>query len=220
MTEETEETRFRYMLEFPNKIKIYCADEQLFSNLLERYCAVISAVPTQCNSAPAKQKENQRIVNSLSTSRCPDCGSNRITFDNEHNDVLCVNCGFVFPPQKQMETSQDMDREENVGYDVLQNEKGYLIVCKSNKATHTQSVSKCLVDEVCLFLKSQKKSLSVTEIEVALKISNVSIYNALKVLRFQEKADVEVSHYGYGGGKRFLYKAAQTGDSQQKLLPT
>jgi len=219
MSEETEETRFRYMLEFPNKIKVYCTDEQLFSNLLERYCAVVSAVPTHCISAPAKQKENPRIVNSPTTSRCPDCGSNRITIDDEHGDVICVNCGFVFPPQKQMENRQDIDQEENAGYEVLQNEKGYLIVCKSNKASYTTSVSKFIVDEVCLFLKSQNRRLSVAEIGVALKISHVSVYNALKVLRFQEEADVEVSHHGYGGA-RFLYKAAQTGDGQQKLLPT
>lgn len=220
MSEETEETRFRYMLEFPNKIKVYCADEQLFSNLLERYCAVVSAVPTQCISAPAKQKENSRIVISPNASRCPECGSNRITIDNENSDVICVNCGFVFPPQKQMENIRDTDLEENAGYEVLQNEKGYTIVCKSDKASYTICVSKSIVDEVCLFLKNQNGRLSAAEIGIALKISTVSVYNALKVLRSQGKADVGVSHHGYGGGSRFLYKAAQSGNGQQKLQST
>jgi len=95
-----------------------------------------------------------------------------------------VNCGFVLPPQKQMENRQDMDQEENAGYEILQNEKGYMIVCKSNKASHTTIVSKSIVDEVCLFLKSQNRRLSVAEIVVALRISHISVYNALKVLRF------------------------------------
>lgn len=206
------------MLEFPNKVRVYCADEQLFSNLLERYCVTINATPSTSTATQTKKEERQRVAEMPANLRCPDCGSSRITIDNEHRDMICVNCGFVLPPQKQMENKQDMDQEENAGYEVLQNEKGYMIACKSNKASYTTCVSKSMVDEVCLFLKSQNVRLSTTEIGAALKISHVSVYNALKVLRFQKKVDVEVSH-GYGGS-RFLYRVAQTGDGQQKLLPT
>jgi ribosomal protein S27E len=111
MSEEAEETQFRYMLEFPNKIKVYCADERLFSNLLERYCAVISstrAVPTRNLSEPAKQKEPSSTVSLPITSRCPECGSNRVTVDDERRDVICVDCGYLFYPQKQANNSQDV----------------------------------------------------------------------------------------------------------------
>jgi uncharacterized Zn finger protein (UPF0148 family) len=215
MSEETEETRFRYMLEFPNKIKVYCADEQLFSNLLEKYCVIISTVPVQSISAPVKPREHPRYASSPTTSSCPDCGSNRVRVDDERGDVICVDCGYLFSPQERANNPQDRSNED-ARYKVLENDKSYLIVCKSEKASYTTSVSKSIVEAVYQFLKSQNRKLSAVEIGIASRISNVSAHNALRVLKSQGRAEIEVSS-GFGGS-RFLYKVVESGHYEQKSL--
>lgn len=113
MNEETERTKFRYMLEFPNRIKVYCVDEQLFSNLLERYCAAISAVSSDDSLAPTKQEENPRIVSAPTASLCPECGSNRVRVVDERGGSICLDCACVLPTQKQANSPQDADAKED-----------------------------------------------------------------------------------------------------------
>jgi len=206
MSEETEKSRFRYMLEFPNKIRVYSTDEKLLSSILEKYGMPVG-VSTMINTTPQVGLKDGKSVTQLPTlSRCPECASNRIVFDNERGETICLNCGFTLHGAKQVEKTQKPSLDSKTRFKIFESQNGYKIVCKSDKASYTTCVSKATVEETYRFLKADGRKFRVKKIEMALKISNVSVHNALRVLRFQGKAGFEVSD-GPGRSGQFLYWA-------------
>jgi len=194
MSEESEKPKFRYMLEFPNKVKIYATDEQILSNILEKsgmFQAVTGSTSVVSKSKPV---EKESFVQSRLILQCTDCGSTKLSYDDTHKKTVCTACGLVLDDSSKTESFDKPNIESHPGYKIRENERGFEIVRRSKNASYKTKVSRSTVDEVYRFLKKTEGQLPVSEIEKALDISNVTIYNALKVLQAHGRVHLELSN--------------------------
>jgi predicted RNA-binding Zn-ribbon protein involved in translation (DUF1610 family) len=138
--------------------------------------------------------------------QCTDCGSTKLTYDEEHKKTVCTVCGFVLDDSAKTESFDKPNIGSHPRYKIRENEKGFEIVRRSKNASYKTNVSRSTVDEVYHFLKKAGGQLPVSEIEKALDISNVIIYNALKVLQAHGRVHLELSN-GLGRKNLSVYRA-------------
>jgi Fe2+ or Zn2+ uptake regulation protein len=205
MTEETERPRFRYMIEFPTKIRIYAVDEQFLSSIVEKYGMLVNTASSSNTRSPWLEKRHMTTLSNIS--RCPKCASPNIVLDNERAKVICTSCGLEIDAQNQMENSEKPGLDSILtGYKIRENKKGFAIIRQSKKASYTTNISRSTVEEIYRFLKNNGEQLPACEIYRALDISDASTYNALRVLEAHGRVHVE-SNTGPGRKHRLLFKA-------------
>ena len=195
MLQENEKNtpQFKCILEFPNKIRIYCADEQLSFKILERYGVGINAFSSDSRIERVENEGNKKSLQPQTIHRCPECGSSKIAVDSLRGEFICMSCGWAQSQHKPIENMETPRSSDLAGYRILENENAYLIVRKSKKSKYTNAISKPIVEEVYRLLRTRNKRLSASEIGTTLNISNVSVYNALRILEFEKRTISETS---------------------------
>lgn len=197
---EDETDQFKFMLEFPNKVRVFVADEQALSKILEK-----SGISSEIKSSPAsnseqKAVEERSLLQSQPILQLQDFEDSEHGLDGQSRRVICRD----WDARKSRELRKP--GESFPGYKIRENEKGFEIVRRLKGTSYKTNISRSTVDEVYHFLKKAGEQLPVSEIEKALDISNVSIYNALKVLQADGRVHLELSN-GLGRKNLSVYRA-------------
>jgi hypothetical protein len=205
MTAETGDPGFKYMIEFPNKVRIYAIDEQSLYNIVEKYCIVINA-GSSSNNTKSVSLEKRTFDQLPAISQCPECASPNIVLDNEHANLVCLSCGFKMDAKNHMGNSEKPHLCPP-GYKISEDPKSFKIMRKSRTGGgYTTKISKATVEEIYYFMKNKGGQFSACEIDKALNINTQSIYNAMKVLQGHGRVRVELNK-GPGRKRLWLFSA-------------
>lgn len=198
-----EKPKYKYILEFPNKFRVYTNDEQFLLNTLEKYGKLGLTSAQQDNARAKKMKNEEALIQSFRGRQCPECRSTRLVRDNESAEIVCTDCGLVIDAGKRIRTL-DATHPGKPRYEIHEDQKKYRIISsRSKNQANCATVNKDTVEKVYGYLKKKGTKRSASDIETALHISPTTIHNALKVLRTQGRADFEI----FGTKRKFLYKA-------------
>ena len=104
MTEDIERRGFKYMIEFPNKFRIYAIDEQSLSSIVDKYGILIKGESS--NKTMPESLEKSPIDRLPTLSQCPECASPNIVFDNKCRKLICMSCGLEIDAQNHTKTSE------------------------------------------------------------------------------------------------------------------
>lgn len=198
------EPKYKYMLEFPNKFRVYTNDEQFLLNTLEKYNMHEPPKVHHENVRARKMKTIETFMQPLKGQQCPECASTKLMRDNETAEITCMDCGYVVGAREFAGVLDYFAQPNKPQYEIREDRKSYKILSGQHKnQTIWSAVNRDTVERVYRYLKKDGKKRSASEIEKALHISVTTIHNALKVLRVQSRADFEI----FGPRRKFLYKA-------------
>ena len=207
----TEKPKYKYMLEFPSKLRVYTNDEQFLLNTLEKYGT--SGLPNIQQDTifthvfharrPREMKKKEALIQPLRSQKCPECGSARVLRNNEGAEIVCTDCGFTIDTGKFIGIL-DATHPGKPKYEIREDEKSYKIISsRSKNRAKCATVNRDTVEKVYRYLKKDGRKRSALDIEKALHVSMTTVHNALKVLRVQRKADLRI----IGTKRQFFYKA-------------
>ena len=193
--------RFKFMLEFPNKVRVYVSDEQILSKILER-SGISSEVKTPLAITSQSVSVGKDELFQARELQRQDHGG----FDPVSNyDIKRSEC-IASDSQKSIDDFQKTNANHLPGYKIDEDKDSYTIVRKSRRGyTYSHRINRWTVEKVYLFLKNIGKRLPVSDIERELNVSNMLIYNALRVLQSCGKVDCQPTTEA--GKHRFMYKA-------------
>jgi len=198
------EPKYKYILEFPNKFRVYTNDERFLLNTLEKYSIRGPPKVHHENVRAKKMKRIETFMQPLKGQQCPECASTELMRDNEIAEITCMDCGYVVGAGEFAGVLDYFAQPDKPQYEIREDRKTYKILSGQHKNQATCSaVNRDTVERVYRYLKNDGKKRSASEIEKALHISVTTIHNALKVLRVQSRADFEI----FGPKRKFLYKA-------------
>ena len=194
--------RFKFMLEFPNKVRIYVTDEQILSKILEK-SGISSEVKTPTIGSSQQQSvEKGELIQSRLEFQSQDYGKINSVPNHEIRKSECNDPDS----QKKIDDLQELNTERLSGYKINEDQTSFTIIRKSRRGyAYTNRINRCIVEEVYRFLKNNGGQLPVSDIKRALNIADMSVYFALKVLQSRGKAQCQQTTEP--GKHGFLYKA-------------
>lgn len=192
---------FKFMLEFPNKVRVYITDEQTLSRILEK-----SGISSEVKTSPivgsqSQSREKGELIQSQLELQSHD-NANTLSVSNcEIRESECENSD-----SQKIDHSKELDAPGLSGYSISEDETGFTIKRRSKRGfVYTNRIYGSIVEDVYGFLKNNGGQFSVYEIEKRLNIAHAYIYHALQVLQSQRKVLCEQTTEP--GKNCFLYKA-------------
>lgn len=195
--------RFKFMLEFPNKVRIYVADEQMLSKILEK-SGISSEVKTPpIGSSQQQSAEKGELIQSRLEFQRQDYEKINPVPNHEIRKSECDG----LDSQKKIDDLQELNIDNLSGCKINEDEMGFTIVRKSRRGyKYSTKIRRPIVEDVFRFLKNNGGQIPVSEIEKALRLSNVAVNGALKVLQVHGKVHLEFDQRT-GRNHLFLYRA-------------
>lgn len=103
--------RFKFMLEFPNKVRVYATDEEMLSKILEKSGISSEVKAPIVVSLQLQPIEKGELIQSRLESRCDDYGNTSIVSEDEQRKPICGGRD----PQKQADGPQELNTESLSG---------------------------------------------------------------------------------------------------------
>jgi hypothetical protein len=195
--------RFKFMLEYPNRMRIYVTDEQMLSKILEK-----SGISSEAKTSPIGSSQQQSVekgepIQSHLEFQRQDYGKINPAANNEIKKSECNDLNS----RKKIDDLREVDIGNLSGCKINEDENGFTIVRKSKRGyEYTTKIRRSIVDDVFDYLKNNGGQVPVSEIEKALRLHNVVVNSALKVLQVHGKVRLE-SDQRPGRNHWYLYRA-------------
>jgi hypothetical protein len=203
--EDNGKQRYRYLVEFPNKLRVFVDNDQLLSDIIQKYAHITPSDAKLCCKPNIKAEEQSSILERSTVTLCPECGSTNLIKDTLDGSSTCMSCGLHLE-NRESQRPHIISSSKPKNYEINEEEDRYKVTYRSKSQTkYIIAVNKKMVENVYQYLTSGGSKLTASQIMVSLRLPMTIVRSALKILVFQGRAKSE----HLSGKRKISYEAVQ-----------
>lgn len=200
-----EKQRYRYLIEFPSKLRVFVDNDQLLSEIVQKYALTSPRDSKVYGKSNIEAEEQSPVLECSTVDLCPECGSADLFKDTLDDGKTCMSCGLHFDNGKSQKMPINLIQKPK-GYKINEEREHYKVICRSKSGTkYTVAVNKKIVENIYKYMALGGRKLTAPQIMVSFKLPMATVRSTLKILVFQGRARFE----HLDGKRKLFYEAVQ-----------